>query len=121
MTDPILNMRELVEGDPFGYLSQNDRNLVMARLMAPRLAEGTSTAGVAAPSITVARGDLFLVGTGTGLFAGQDGKLAVALSAAPVSATGYAFITVTAAMRIQIDNAGTVTNYVYSGSAWTSI
>lgn len=115
MADPILSMRELIEGDPLGYLSQNDRNLVMARLVAPVLAEGTDASGIAVPTVTVARGDLFVVGTGTGVFASQDGNLAIAMSATPTSASGYTFITPDAGMRIQ-STAGT--NYIYNGSAW---
>lgn len=120
MADPILDMRELVEGDPLGYLSQNDRNLVMARLLFPVLKVGANTSGEAEPTGTVARGDLFLVGTGTGLFAGQDGKLAIAKSATPISASGYVFITVTAGVRIQ-DTSGADHIYNGSSSSWTTL
>lgn len=115
MADPILGLRELVEGDPLGYLSQNDRNLVSARLLAPVLAEGANSSGLGYPTVTIARGDLFIVGTGTSLFTGQDGNLAIALSATPQAAAGFAFITPIAGMRVQ-DTAGV--NYIYNGSAW---
>ena len=120
MADPILSMRELVEGDPLGYLSQNDRNLVMARLAFPVLAEGANTSGIAEPTVTVARGDMFLVGTGTGVFASQNGTIAIALSATPSSASGYVFITVSAGVRVQ-DTTGA--NHIYNGSSssWTTL
>lgn len=120
MADPILGMRELTEGDPLGYLSQNDRNLVAARLLAPVLADGANANGVNDDSgVTVARGDLFLVsGSGSGNFANQSNKLAIAMSATPTSAQGYTFLTVLAGMRIQ-DTAGG--NHIYNGSSWTAI
>lgn len=133
MADPILGMRELVEGDSLGYLSQNDRNLVMARLMAPRIALGDDASGVDDPGvtttgqpsgITVARGDLFIVSatpTAAGVFDGQASKIAIAMSATPQAAGGYTFITAQAGMRVQADNGTTVTNYIYDGTSWVSI
>lgn len=133
MADPILGMRELVEGDPLGYLSQNDRNLVMARLMAPRIALGDDANGVDDPAvlttgqpagITVARGDLFIVSstpTAAGVWDGQGGAIAIAMSATPQAAGGYTFIVPQAGMRVQAYNGTTVTNYIYSGTAWVAI
>lgn len=118
MADPILGMRELTEGDPLGYLSQNDRNLVTARLLIPALKSGGTT-GLTTPAGSEVRGDLFIVASSsaTGSFAGKENHLAIAMSATPTSAGGFTFIALTAGIRVQDG----VNSYVYNGSSWTAI
>jgi len=88
MADPILNLSELLEGDSKGYLRQNDRNLIVARLAVdPRIvANNLST-----PPGSVARGEAWIIsGTATGLWAGNAAKtVAIALVANPSSAAGW--------------------------------
>lgn len=119
MADPIIGLNELVEGDTLGYLRQNDRNLIMARLMFPRLAADT----VSSPTTTyptASRGDLYLIGsatwTGTMWATASVGDIAIALSDDPADAQGWFFMTPINGMRLQ-DSAD---DHTYNGG-WGTI
>ena len=118
MADPILGLRELVEGDPLGYLSQNDRNLAVARLLFPRLKVGADATGVGAPSGTVERGDMFYIATGTGDFASISQKLIIAQSDNAAVPAAFLQIPLASGVRIQDTSGG---NHIFNGATWDSI
>jgi len=121
VTDPILNLSELLEGDSRGYLRQNGRNLIVARLaIDPRIqANNLST-----PPGSVARGDAWVIsGTATGHWAGQAANtVAVALSANPTSPLGWFFYVPRHGLRLWIlAGSGTLGHVVWNGSAYVAV
>lgn len=121
MADPILGLTELIEGDSLGYLSQNNRNLVVARLgIDCRIAANN----IATPPGSVARGATWILSaSGSGQWAGQAaGTIAIALSDNPTSAAGWFFYTPQAGHRAWL-LAGTAPtgHIVFNGSAWVAV
>ena len=121
MADPILNLSELLEGDSKGYLRQNDRNLIVARLAVdPRIvANNLST-----PPGSVARGEAWIIsGTATGLWAGNAAKtVAIALVANPSSAAGWFFYVPHHGLRLWIlAGSGTLGHVVYDGANYVAV
>jgi hypothetical protein len=121
MADPILGLSELLEGDSKGYLRQNDRNLVMARLAAdPRVVNNS----LSAPPGSVARGDAFVIaGTATGHWAGQAANtVAIAMSANPSSPSGWFFYIPKHGLRLWIlAGSGTLGHVVWNGTAFVAV
>ena len=120
MADPILGLNELLPGAG-GILSQNERNLVLSRLLAPVLAGTTynPNTGINSPGAGVVRGDLFVVSSspdGAGLFAGQADKVAIARDDDPTSAGGYLFMTPVTGMRVVSGDGST--QYYFNGTTW---
>lgn len=116
MADPALGLQELLQGDPSAYIRQNNRNLVVARMLAPVLE--TASPQTSVPSAD--RGDMFLVGSPSTTYSGTvwDGAavddIAIALSDNPSSAEGWAIITPVKGMRVH--DGTSVLNYLTS---WT--
>lgn len=121
MTDPILLLTELLEGDSKGYLRQNDRNLIVARLaIDPRIQANN----LSAPPGSVARGAAWVIsGTATGLWTGQAADtVAIALTANPTSASGWFFYVPTHGLRLWIlAGSGTLGHVVWNGSAYVAV
>lgn len=120
MADPILNLPDLLEGDPLGYLRQNQRNLVMARLAVdPRVVNNTATT----PPIGVAQGQAWVLGgSGTGQWAGQAANtVAIALSSNPSSAQGWFFLAPFPGLRLWFLAGSPTGHVVWSGSAWVAV
>lgn len=118
-SDPILGLRELTEGDSLGYLRQNDRNLVTARLGVDRRVVSNS---LATPPGSVTRGQAWILsGSGTGNWAGQAaGTVAVALSDNPASPAGWFFYVPWTGLELYL-LAGSPTGWVqWNGSAWVA-
>lgn len=119
MADPVLSMPELGEGDPLGYLRQNDRNVVLARLGVDcRISSNTLTA----PPGSVGRSQAWILsGAGTGQWAGKAaGTIAIALANNPVSAAAWFFYTPWTGMEVYL-LAGSPTGWVqWNGSAWVA-
>lgn len=117
MADPVLNLRELSNGNPRGYLDQNERNLVMARLaFDPRVTDDLLTT----PPGSVGRSQMWILsGAGSGQWAGRAANdIAISLVATPASASGWFFFTPVEGTRVWI-LAGTNTGHrVWNGSAW---
>lgn len=120
MADPILGLTELLEGDSLGYLRQNERNLIYARLgIDPRV----TTDALTTPPGTVGRSQLWLLlGAGTGQWSGQVANtLCLALVANPTSAKGWFFFPAVAGTRIW-GLAGTNTGHrVFDGTNWVAV
>jgi len=121
MADPILNLSELLEGDSKGYLRQNDRNLIAARLaIDPRIvANNLST-----PPGTVARGDAWIIsGTATGNWAGNAANtVAIALAANPTSPSGWFFYIPHHGLRLWIlAGSGTLGHVVFDGTNYVAV
>lgn len=117
MADPVLNMRELLEGDPIGHLAQNDRNLVMARLGPLPTVQ---SAALTAPPGSESRGDMWILGgAGTGLWAGYSADtIAIALSAAPTTTKGWFFLAPTEGACVWILGTG---HRVFNGTSWVAV
>ncbi|MBL8756335.1 MAG: DUF2793 domain-containing protein [Planctomycetes bacterium] len=120
MADPVLGLAELLEGDALGYLRQNDRNLIVARLAIDcRIASNNLTAPPSA-----ARGNAYILGgAGTGLWSGKAaGTIALALSDNPTSASGWYFYTPQQGHRAWL-MAGTAPtgHIVFDGTNWVAV
>ena len=122
MADPVLSMPELLEGDPLGYLRQNNINMVLARLgVDPRITNNTLTTPPTTPG-SVGRSQAWILsGAGTGNWAGKAaGTIAIALSTDPVSAAGWYFYTPWTGMEVYL-LAGSPTGWVqWNGTAWVA-
>jgi len=114
MADPALGLPELLQGDPSAYLNQNNRNLVVARLLAPVLKVSARQTTVP----TADRGDMFLVGSATWTATvwpnASTDDIAIALSDNPTAAEGWSLITPIKGMRVH--DGTNVLNYLTS---WT--
>ena len=120
MADPILGLAELIEGDALGYLRQNDRNLIVARLAIDcRIAANN----IATPPGTVGRGNAWILSaSGSGLWTGHAANtIAVALSDNPSSATGWFFYTPQAGHRVWVMSGSPTGHLVWNGSSWVAV
>lgn len=120
MADPILGLPELLNGDPLGYIRQNNRNLVMARLAVdPRITANN----LSAPPGSVVRGFAWILSaTGTGLWAGQAANtIALALDANPTSVDGWFFYVPHEGLRVWVLTGSPTGHLVWNGSAWAAV
>jgi hypothetical protein len=111
-------MQELIQGDPSAYIRQNNRNLVMARLAAPLLAEANPTTTL---PTGVLEGEMYVVGvtdfSATVWATASQHDLAIALSDQPSVPEGWVFITPVKGMVIHND-----TNMLtWNGTAWVTM
>lgn len=118
--DPILGLRELTEGDSLGYLRQNERDLIVARLSVDRR---ISTDAYTAPPGSVGRSQAWIIGTGggTGHWAGQPaGTIAIARDNAPTSVAGWYFYAPWTGMEVYLMT-GSISGWVqWNGTAWVA-
>lgn len=120
MADPVLNLPELLEADPLGYLRQNDRNLIMARLAFDcRIAANN----LSAPPGSVSRGVAWILSAaGTGLWAGQAANtIALALSDNPVSAAGWYFWVPHEGTRVWVLAGSPTGHLVFNGTSYVAV
>lgn len=120
MADPVLSLPELLEGDALGYLRQNDRNMIVARLaIDPRVTANN----IATPPGSVTRSFMWILsGSGSGQWAGKAaGTIALALTDNPISAAGWFFYTPQAGMRVWVLAGSPTGHLVYNGSSWVAV
>ncbi|MFY9345587.1 MAG: DUF2793 domain-containing protein [Planctomycetota bacterium] len=120
MADPILNLPELNEGDPLGYIRQNNRNLVSDWFAAGGKVTANNIAG---PPGTVNRGEVWILsGSGTGQWAGYAvNTLVFALSDQPASAAGWHFLTPRYGMLVAVVAGSPTGRLWWNGTAWTVV
>jgi hypothetical protein len=118
MADPILNMLEIGQGDSLGYLRQNDRNLIMARLIAKEMESDS----LSTPPSTTLRGKGYIVASsGTGNWAGAAANdIAICLSDTPTTSSGWIFITPSRGMTVWILVGTNPGHRVFDGTDWST-
>jgi hypothetical protein len=121
MVDPVLMLPELLEGDALGYLTQNQRNLVVAKLGIDKRVVANNVS--APPGGTITRGSMYILnGAGTGLWAGQVANtIAIALDATPVAADGWFFFVPQHGVTVWVLAGSPTGHLVWNGSAWTAV
>lgn len=111
-------MLEIGQGDSLGYLRQNDRNLIMARLIAKEMeADNLST-----PPASTYRGKGYIVASaGTGTWSGAAANdIAICLSDSPTSSSGWIFITPSRGMTAWILVGTNPGHRVFNGTDWST-
>jgi len=119
MTDPILGLTELLEGDSKGYLRQNDRNLIVAALLMGTVQSNA----LSAPPGTETRGQVYVVsGTASGLWTGQAANtVAIALADTPTSALGWFYLAPPTGMRLWVLAGSPTGHVVWNGSSFAAV